>query len=148
MNQPPTQLVNKPIRMTRTKLAVLDVLAGLGAEFLEYGVPPYAVSLLAERMGIDLSNLTKTLRALERDGLVVREVALADCWNAIAANHMPRRCVCYWLAATMEQDQARVQAWKAGADERAADALELMFSLPSTRVDLLAHLQNTQRSKP
>lgn len=148
MNQPPTQLVNKPIRMTRTKLAVLDVLAGLGAEFSEYGVPPYAVSLLAERMGIDLSNLTKTLRALERDGLVVREVALADCWNAIAANHMPRRCVCYWLAATMEQDKARVQAWKVGADERAADALELMFSLPSPRADLLVHLKNTQRSKP
>lgn len=148
MNQPPPQLVNKPMQMTRTKRAVLDVLAGLGVEFSEYGTPPYAVSLLAERMGVDLSNLAKTLRALERDGLVVREVAQADCWNAIAASYMPRRCVCYWLAATMEQDKVRAQAWTTGADERVANVFESMFSPPSPRADLLAQPNNVERNKP
>jgi len=79
-------------------------------------------------MGADLSNLTKTMRALERDGLVVREVAESSCWNAIARTHMSRRCVCYWLAETMEQDKVRAQAWKDGAQARSQRALERMFA--------------------
>lgn len=79
-------------------------------------------------MGADLSNLTKTMRVLERPGLVVREVAEATCWNTIAQTHMPRRCVCYWLAETMEQDKARAQAWEAGAEECARLAFAGMFA--------------------
>lgn len=114
--------------MTANKRAALQCLADLGADFLEWGTPPYAVSRLAEVMGADLSNLTKTMRALEREGLVVRVVAEHECWNAIAQAHMPRRCVCYWLAATMEQDKARAQAWRDGAEERSRGAFERMFA--------------------
>ncbi len=120
------QLVDKQARMTRAKRAALDELAGLGLNFLEYGTPPYAVSLLAEQMGIDLANLSKTMRGLERMGLVVREVRSVNCWNAIAQTHMPRRCVCYWLAATMEDDKARAQAWRDGAQERSERAFEAL----------------------
>lgn len=128
MNLPATQVVNKATRMTANKRAALQCLADLGADFLEWGTPPYAVSRLAEVMGADLSNLTKTMRALEREGLVVRVVAEHECWNAIAKAHMPRRCVCYWLAATMEQDKARAQAWRDGAEERSRGAFERMFA--------------------
>lgn len=127
-NPPAPQVVNKSTRMTANKRAALQCLADLGLDFLEWGTPPYAVSLLAEQMGADLSNLTKTMRALERAGLVVREVAEVTCWNAIAQTHMPRRCVCYWLAETMEQDKARAQAWEAGAEERARLAFAGMFA--------------------
>lgn len=124
---PAPQVVDKPTRMTANKRAALQCLADFGGDFLEWGTPPYAVSQLAEVMGADLSNLTKTMRALERDGLVVREVAEHECWNAIAQAHMPRRCVCYWLADTLEQDKARAQAWRAGASERSQKALARMF---------------------
>lgn len=113
--------------MTAKKRAVLQVLAEIGDDFLEYGTPPYAVSLLARELGADLSNLTKTMRALERDGLVVREVAQSSCWNAIARDHMSRRCVCYWLAATMKEDEARAKEWKSGAEERSGAAFARVF---------------------
>ena len=117
-NPPAPQVVNKARRMTAHKRAVLQCLADLGASFLEWGTPPYALSLLAEQMGADVSNLSKTMRALERSGQVVREVASVNCWNAIAQNDLPRRCVCYWLAETMEADKERTQASRASANAR------------------------------
>ncbi|WP_312529515.1 hypothetical protein [Comamonas sp.] len=57
--------------MTACKRAVLQCLADLGANYLEWGTPPYALSLLVEQMGADASNLRKTMQALERSGLVV-----------------------------------------------------------------------------
>ncbi len=141
MNKPQPQVVNKTTRMTANKRAALQCLADLGVDFLERGTPPYAVSLLAEEMGTDLSNLTKTMKALERDGLVVREMAKVQCWNAIAQDHMPRRCVCYWLAESMEQDQARAMAWRAGAADRAERAISRMFApQPAPAIDVSARV--------
>lgn len=130
MNLPAPQLVDKKQRMTKAKRAALDALAELGMDFLEYGTPPYAVSMLAEYMGTDLANLSKTMKGLERMGLVVREVTKKTCWNAIARGHAPRKCVCYWMAETMEQDKVRAQAWKDGAEARSQRALERMFAPP------------------
>lgn len=127
-NPPAPQVVNKASRMTANKRAVLQCLADLGANFLEWGTPPYALSLLAEQLGADVSNLSKTIRALERSGLVVREVASVNCWNAIAQNDLPRRCVCYWLAETMEADKERAQAWLAGANARAEQAFTKLLA--------------------
>ena len=131
-NLPAPQLVNKSTRMTVNKRAALQCLADLGGDFLNWGTPPYAVSLLAEHMGVDLSNLTKTMRALERAGLVARQMAETTCWNAIAQAHMPRRCVCYWLAETMAQDKARAEVWRAGAADRSEAAFAKMFAPRST----------------
>lgn len=130
MNLPAPQLVDKPQRMTKAKRAALDALAELGLDFLEYGTPPYAVSMLAEYMGTDLANLSKTMQGLERMRLVVREVRKSECWNAIAQGHMGRNCVCYWLAETMEQDKARAKAWEAGRGARAEAAFARMFAPP------------------
>ena len=125
---PAPQVVDKPSRMTQAKRAALDALAVLGGNFFEWGAPPYALSKVAERLGVDLSNLAKTMRLLERDGLVVREVVTRDCWNAIAQRHIPRRCVSYWLAASMAQDKARATQWREGAAERAQSALDRFFT--------------------
>lgn len=146
MNTPSPQVVNKATRMTANKRAALQCLADLGADFVQWGTPPYAVSMLAEEMGADLSNLTKTLKALERAGLVVREMAEVECWNAIAQTFMPRRCACYWLAETMEQDKASAQAWDAGADDRAQQALATMFApQPVQAIDVCARVLPSER---
>lgn len=141
MNKPQPQVVNKTTRMTANKRAALQCLADLGIDFLEWGTPPYAVSLLADELGADLSNLTKTMRTLERDGLVVREMAKRECWNAIAQAHMPRLCLCYWLTETMEQDKARALAWRAGAAERSERAFSRMFApQPAPAIDVSARV--------
>lgn len=127
--------------MTANKRAALQCLADLGSDFLDWGTPPYAVSLLAEQMGGDLSNLTKTMRALERAGLVVREMAETPCWNAIAQAHMPRRCACYWLAETKEQDMVRAEAWRAGSVDRSEATFAKMFaSQPKPAIDVRARV--------
>lgn len=128
MNLPSPQLVDKPQRMTKAKRAALDALAGLGMDFLEHGTPPYSVSRIAEYMGKDVANLSKTMQGLERMRLVVREVRKKECWNAIAQGHKERNCVCYWVTETMEQDKVRAQAWRDGAEERSNRAFERMFA--------------------
>lgn len=135
MNLPVPQLVDKKQRMTKAKRAALNALAELGMDYFEYGTPPYAVSMLAEYMGTDLANLSKTMQGLERMRLVVREVRKSECWNAIARDHTPRKCVCYWLAATMEQDKARAKAWVESRSAMADAAFARMFvqSAPQSR---------------
>ena len=99
------------------------------AMFFEYGTPSYNVAHLAERLGMDPSNLRAYLLALERDGLVIRERRKVETWNAIAGGHIERRCLCFWNASTMEQDRAVGQAWDDGAEARSAGAAEQMFRL-------------------
>ena len=122
------------------KLAlVLAELSGDPALFFEYGAPPYNVADVARRLEMDPANLRAYLLALERDGLVIRERRAVECWNAIAVGHLPRRVLCFWNAATMEQDRAAGDAWNAGADDRSAEAAASMFKLfskPSARQEL------------
>lgn len=127
------------MRMTDKKRAVLEALSGHGErDFFERGPPPYAAVDVADAIGGDLSNVVKTLKLLERDGLVVREVAVRDCWNAIAGGHMPRRVTAYWNKATMEHDREDSTRWLAGADARSEAALAGLFSrsTPPLTIDL------------
>lgn len=116
------------MRMTQKKRAILEKLAGQGpADFFERGTPPYSAADVAHVLDYDLSNTVKTLRTLERDGMVVREVAKRHVWNAIAGGHMPRTCTCYWNAGTMERDRADAEQWRAGSRQRSDAALTKMF---------------------
>ena len=113
---------------------VLAELRGVPEMFFHYGTPPYNVADLAQRLEMDPSNLRAYLLALEADGLVIRERREVPTWNAIARDHIERRCLCFWNAATMEQDRTAGQEWDDGADERsagAAEAMALMFSQPT-----------------
>lgn len=124
-----------------TKLAaVLAELSGDPVMYFEYGVPPYNVADVARRLEMDPSNLRAYLLALERDGLVIRERREVPTWNAIARDHIERRCLCFWNAATMEQDQAAGQEWHDGAEARsagAAEAMALMFAQQVNGADQL-----------
>jgi hypothetical protein len=111
------------MRMTTKKAAVLEALSGKGESyFVERGVPPYSATDVAAAINGNLSNVVKTLKLLERDGLVVREVAPRECWNAIAGRHKPRKVACYWNSATMEVDKADAAIWRAGAKARSEAA--------------------------
>lgn len=116
--------------------AILAELSGDPAMFFEYRTPPYNVADVARRLEMDPSNLRAYLLALERDGLVIRERRKVDTWNAIAGGHLPRRVLCFWNAATMEQDRAAGQAWDDGAEARSAGAFERLFGKPSPRQEL------------
>lgn len=105
------------MRMTKKKAAILNALRAKGGiDFVEHGTPPYSAVDVANELQLDLSNTVKTLKLLERDGLVVREVAPRETWNAILGDATDRTMNCYWNAATMEADKAAVQAWHAAAD--------------------------------
>ncbi len=97
---------------------VLDALSGDPDMFLELGTPPYNVAHIAETLAVDPANLRKYLIRLEADGLVVRELRKVEIWNAIAGGHLGRTCLCFWNAATMDQDKRAADAWHAGADAR------------------------------
>lgn len=122
---PLPQLVDKPQRMTKAKRAVLATLQELGANFFEYGTPPYSVAQIAQHMKADLSNTAKTLQRLEQSGHVVRELRRVTAWNAIRQDHLERQSVCYWLAGTMEQDRAAAQAWNDGSRSESRDSQSL-----------------------
>lgn len=133
------------------KLArILEALRGEPTMFFEYGTPPYNVADIAERLEMDASNLRVYLLVLERDGLVVRERRHHQIWNAIARGHQDRMVLCFWNAATMEQDRAAGEAWHAGTSERAAGAraaFDRMFApqpgataLGSDCIDVVARL--------
>ena len=124
---PLPQLVDKPQRMTKAKRAVLAALQELGADFFEYGTPPYSVAHIAQHMRADLSNTAKTLQRLEQSGHVVRELRRVEVWNAIKQDHSPRQSVCYWIAGTMEQDRAAAKAWNDGTGARSEAAFARLF---------------------
>lgn len=119
------------MRITSKKRAILDALTGQGPEdYFERGTPPYSAAEVRQALGGgDLSNIVKTLTAMERDGLVVSEKAKRPVWNAIARDHLERTCTCYWNGATMEADQAAAKEWNDGANARSEDALEGLFTV-------------------
>jgi hypothetical protein len=111
--------------MTDKKRSVLAYLKSGGPnEFLERGTPPYSATDVARALGLDPANTAKTLDAMERDGLVIREIAKREAWNAIAGRGMPRKSVCYWNAETVEQDREDVRTYMEGAAARSDAAFE------------------------
>ena len=117
------------MQMTKKKLAILEALSAQGDDdFLERGTPPYAARDVSSAIQDDLSNTVKTLKSLEREGLVAREMATVEVWNAIAQNFVDRKLVCYWNVATMARDQEAAKDWHAGADARSKAALAQLMA--------------------
>jgi len=117
------------MRNTKNKESILAVLRHTGPEdFFERGTPPYSVAEVARTLGADLSNTAKTLKLLENEGLVVREVATKLVWNGISKDHEQRRCVCYWVAATLDADREAARAWHDGAEARSDGAADRIFA--------------------
>jgi hypothetical protein len=116
------------MRMTEKKRTLLAYLSPTDqSTYEEQGAPPYSAAQAAKELELDPANTAKTLAAMERDGLVVREVVKKEVWNAIAQQHMPRNCVCYWNAEAIDHDRSRALAY---ADDRRR-RMEAAWSKPS-----------------
>lgn len=133
-----TRKPGRPLDISK-RAAILAALSADPGEFLEIGTPPYNVALIAEQIGMDPSNLRKTLLKLEADGIVKREIRKMDIWNAIAHDHQERRCLCFWNAATMEHDKELSQQWHDGAQQRSDSAFGQTFARQET-IDCHAQL--------
>tara|TARA_R110002096_G_scaffold5948_2_gene27309 strand:+ start:3466 stop:3879 length:414 start_codon:yes stop_codon:yes gene_type:complete len=117
----------KLMRMTENKRQILEALRGLyhNGEYFEYGPPPYCSADVVLLAGGNVRNTSRTLKLMEEQGLVQSETVMrAQLCEVPKFGHYPRPVVCYWSTETIEDDQARANAWKAGAAERQRQALE------------------------
>jgi DNA-binding transcriptional ArsR family regulator len=118
--------VGRPIDPSKRQ-RILDALTGDPSMFFEIGTPPYSVSDISERLGMDPSNLRKALLQMEKERLVIRERRKTSVWNAIAGGHMARTCLCFWNVATQDRDRRERDSWNARARDRSRAAFEKMF---------------------
>lgn len=115
------------MRATENKRRILEALRGLydDGDYLEYGPPPYCAADVVLMIGGNLANTSRTLRLMERQGLVVSEIRQRQQWCEVPKfGHYDRPARCYWNQATMDEDKASVAAWRAGAEERSRAALD------------------------
>lgn len=108
-----------PRRLTAKKCAILQFLNEYD-EWTEHGYPPYAAATIARELGMDLSNLTKTLRNMVAEGLVVCESRMAPAWNERAGRSYDRVTSVYWNAATVAVDRIASDAEAARRQEASA----------------------------
>jgi len=114
------------MRMTENRRRILAALQN--RNFLEYGTPPYNAATVAAMLDApNLNNVGRTLRALERLGLVVSEERAVPVWSEIQGGHCDRVQRCYWNAETMRRDKAAADEWIAGAEDRRDTALDAMM---------------------
>lgn len=118
-------------RLTENKKAILECLS-YPDDFnrSEYGQPPYPAARIADRLGKPVKNVSRTLKTMEAEGLVVSEVVKKDVWSPLNSTTQ-RRLVCYWNPLTQEEDRKKVAEWDAGADARFKAFLDRFMPLPN-----------------
>lgn len=118
--------MTRPVDQAKRK-TILDALTGDPFDYFEIGTPPYSVGFLSRSFGIDPSNLRKMLLRMEKEGLAVSEYRETATWNAIAQDHIQRKCLCFWNSATMIADKAAAAEWNAGAGDRSREVFDKLF---------------------
>ena len=115
------------MRTSDNQRRILEALSGLD-DFTEYGPPPYSAADVVLMIGGNVRNTSRTLKRLEKYGIVRSEIKQRDQWCEVPKpGHYPRPVRCYWSLATIEEDQARAKAWRDGSEERSAQALDAMI---------------------
>ena len=118
--------MTRPVDQAKRQ-TILDALTGDPRDYPNIGTPPYSVGFLSQSLGIDPSNLRKLLLRMEKEGFAVSEYQKKETWNAIAQDHIERKCLCFWNAATMIADKAAADEWNDGADDRSGEAMAGML---------------------
>lgn len=96
------------MRTTKNKQLILEALAPVSHdEGVETGHPPFSASQVAIKLEKDISNVIRSLKTMEQQGLVVAEVRGKDVWNDLkgSCNIGTRKLTCYWRADHIEQDK-------------------------------------------
>lgn len=118
----------KKLRLTENKKQILECLGFPDDEFsrLEYGLPPYSASTVASRLEKETKNIVRTLKLLAAEGLVVPEYYKKEVWSPLNCTTR-RELMCYWNAATIEEDKTKLADWEAKAPEREEAFLTKLF---------------------
>lgn len=117
-------------RSTEQKRQILAVLSD--GDFFECGTPPYTASTVAHMLTMEhdrefsIDSVRRTLKTLEREGLVIAEVKPAEVLTGLG--YIERPLAHYWNAETHQQDKAAADKWNDGAQARAEAALKGMFT--------------------
>lgn len=120
------------MRMTENKRRILEALRGVydSGEYLEYGPPPYCAADVVLMAGGNLANTSRTLRLMERQGLVMSEVLQRQqACEVPKFGHYDRPARCYWSTATMAEDKASAEAWLTGSTARSKAAFEKFMKM-------------------
>lgn len=116
------------MRLTNNKRLILDAISC--PYYLEYGPPPRSAANIANIIGKCHRQVARTLRLMERQGLVVSESRPVDVWVDIGRpGSYPKALRCYWSTERLEHDQAAAAEWRASANARADAALDRFLAL-------------------
>lgn len=110
------------MRMTKNKRLVLEALRPVSyEEAFESGQAPFNAAHIANRLGFDLSNVSRTLKNLEAQGLVIVERRKIEVWNEIihGGRHDKREVTCYWHAHHYDEDRETVREYRQLREVRA-----------------------------
>ena len=116
------------MRLTKNKIMILEALKSVDDwEASETGQAPFSARDVQEKIGGNLQNIARTLRAMEVQGLVISETIQRDQWFELnGSKHYEKARKCYWSVATMKEDKQVAQRWSDGADDRQERAWERM----------------------
>ncbi len=116
------------MRLTNNKRLVLEAISN--PDYLEFGPPPRSAATIATIIGKCHRQVARTLRLMERQGLVISEVRPVAVWVEIGRpGHQDKMLRCYWSIERLEHDQAAAAKWEQGSEQRSDNAMDRLLTL-------------------
>ncbi|WP_143084174.1 hypothetical protein [Halopseudomonas formosensis] len=116
------------MRLTNNKRLILEALSS--PDYLEHGPPPRNAATVAGIIGKCHRQVARTLRLMERQGLVISEKQAVQVWVEIGRpGHRDKTLRCYWNAGRLEHDRLAAAEWKRGSRARSEIALDKLLAL-------------------
>lgn len=116
------------MRLTNNKRLILEALSS--PDYLEWGPPPRSAATIATIIGKCHRQVARTLRLMERQGLVISEKQAVQVWVEIGRpGHRDKTLRCYWNAGRLEHDRLAAAEWKRGSRARSEIALDKLLAL-------------------
>lgn len=118
------------MRNTKRQENILNVLSG-DSWFFEVGAQPYSASTVTHLLhlsgdsGASINSVRTTLKTMVAKGLVTTERLEAEVCSGLG--YISRELDHYWNASTAQHDRIAAAKYKAGAEDRQAEALKNML---------------------
>lgn len=115
------------MRLTSNKRLILEAISN--PNYLEWGPPPRSAATIATIIGKCHRQVARTLRLMERQGLVISEVRPVAVWVEIGRpGHRDKMLRCYWSTERLEHDQTAAAEWVQGSKQRSEHAMESLLA--------------------
>lgn len=116
-------------RMTERQKKILSLLSG-DSEYFEVGTQPYTAATISYLINLGDQKISPnavraSLKLLVKKGLVSVERKKTSVYTGLG--EIERALDHYWNISTKEEDATTAKAWKDGAEQRSADALDRLF---------------------